>query len=395
MSYQQGSIRKVTRKNGEVWVLRFRENTAEGERRERVVHIGFVRDFPKERDARREVDRLGLLVSINAEQQTGRIRFDALAEHYLKVDFGADAVRPKTEKTVSNVQHLVRDYLIPQFGQQLAEDIKPLEIQRYCKYLNAEEGLSWPTVSKIRGVMLRIYKIGILHERVTRNPAAAVETRSATDYRAIMLSPKQTLAILQRLPNVLHRMLVLTCAATALRASEVLALRWADIRWEENRIRVSKRWSMGKDGATKNRASDGYVPMHPVLATQLTEWHLQTPYAKETDFVFPSYRCEGKVPLSPAIFVADHLRKAAKASGIVIEDGQRFGLHNLRHSLSNWLVNKAKVEPKTVQGILRHSRIQTTMDLYTQDDADEARIAQGKYLEALAMPTPARPVIVE
>jgi hypothetical protein len=36
----------------------------------------------------------------------------------------------------------------------------------------------------------------------------------------------------------------------------------------------------------------------------------------------------------------------------------------LRLSLSNWLVNKAKVAPKTVQGILRHSRIQTTLDLY-------------------------------
>jgi integrase len=48
--------------------------------------------------------------------------------------------------------------------------------------------------------------------------------------------------------------------------------------------------------------------------------------------------------------VADHLRPAAKAAGVKIEDGQRFGLHNLRHSLSNWLVNKAKVEPKTVQG---------------------------------------------
>jgi hypothetical protein len=34
------------------------------------------------------------------------------------------------------------------------------------------------------------------------------------------------------------------------------------------------------------------------------------------------------------------------------------------------LSNKAKVEPKTVQGILRHSRIQTTLDLYTQDDSD-------------------------
>jgi integrase len=48
-------------------------------------------------------------------------------------------------------------------------------------------------------------------------------------------------------------------------------------------------------------------------------------------------------------------------------------------------VNKAKVEPKTVQGILRHSRIQTTLDLYTQKDSDEARAAQGAFLEALGI----------
>jgi integrase len=68
-----------------------------------------------------------------------------------------------------------------------------------------------------------------------------------------------------------------------------------------------------------------------------------------------------------------------------IEKGHRFGFHNLRHSLSTWLVNKAKVEPKTVQGILRHSRIQTTLDLYTQEDSDEARGAQGAFLKALGM----------
>jgi len=65
--------------------------------------------------------------------------------------------------------------------------------------------------------------------------------------------------------------------------------------------------------------------------------------------------------------------------------GQRFGLHNLRHSLSNWLVNKAKVEPKTVQGILRHSKIQTTLDLYTQDDLDEKQAAQGAFLSAVGL----------
>jgi integrase len=70
---------------------------------------------------------------------------------------------------------------------------------------------------------------------------------------------------------------------------------------------------------------------------------------------------------------------------VQIENGQRFGLHNLRHSLSNWLVNKGKVESKTVQGILRHSRVQTTLDLYTQEDSDEARGAQGEFLKAVGM----------
>jgi integrase len=69
------------------------------------------------------------------------------------------------------------------------------------------------------------------------------------------------------------------------------------------------------------------------------------------------------------------------------ESCNRFELHNLRHSLSNWLVNKAKIEPKTVQGILRHAKIQTTLDLYTQQDSDETRAAQGEYLMALGVST--------
>lgn len=89
--------------------------------------------------------------------------------------------------------------------------------------------------------------------------------------------------------------------------------------------------------------------------------------------------------LSASIFVADHLRPAAMMTGVRIGKGQRFGLHNLRHSLSNSLVNKAKAEPKTVQGILRHSRILTTLDLYTQQDSDEARAAQEAFLTAIGL----------
>jgi integrase len=123
------------------------------------------------------------------------------------------------------------------------------------------------------------------------------------------------------------------------------------------------------------------------MAEHLRAWQRQTPHAKATDFVFPSMRAEGRKPLRSSVFVADHLRPAAKEAGVHIADGQRFGPHNLRHSLSNWLVNKAKVEPKTIQGILRHAKIQTTLDLYTQEDSDETRAPEGEFLTAVGMRT--------
>jgi integrase len=373
MTYQRGSLKKVRRKEGETWVLRYRVASADGRRVEHTTPIGLVRQFPKDMDARREADRLGLPVRINDRLLPGRMQFNFLAEHYLRADFGADAVRPKSANTIPIVEHYVRDYLVKRFGEQIAEDIKPLEIQKWLKSLNEANGLAWTTIAKIRGLMHRIYKIGILHEHVAKNPVQHVETRSKSSYRAIIITPAQTLTILKSFPSPLHCTLVLTCAATALRSSEILALRWADVLWDEGRIRVSKRWAKGEDGETKTDASDGYVPLHPVLAGHLRAWQRQTPHAEATDFVFPSMRTEGKTPLCSSVFVADHLRPAAKKAGVHIEDGQRFGLHNLRHSLSNWLVNKAKVEPKTVQGILRHSKIQTTLDLYTQEDSDETR----------------------
>jgi integrase len=255
-----------------------------------------------------------------------------------KAEFGVDALRPKSVNTTSHVEQVVRAYLVPRFGTELAEDVKPLDIQRWLKSLHDSNRLAWPTISKMRGIMYRIYKIGILHEHVTKNPVQHVETRSKTDYKPIVITPQQTLEILKALPSSLHFAVVLACAATALRASEMLALRWSDILWNEGRIRISKRWAKGKDGETKTEASDGYVPLHPVLSSRLRSWGEESPYAKDEDFVFPSSRAEGRVPLSASVFVADHLRPAAKKAGVHIEDGQRFGLHNLRHSLSNWLV---------------------------------------------------------
>ena len=79
--------------------------------------------------------------------------------------------------------------------------------------------------------------------------------------------------------------------------------------------------------------------MHPVLAGFLMAWRERTPYAKDDDYVFPSFRLKGKKPLSASIMVQKYLRPAAVKAGVIKEDERvRFGFHNFRHSLASSLV---------------------------------------------------------
>ena len=50
----------------------------------------------------------------------------------------------------------------------------------------------------------------------------------------------------------------------------------------------------------------------------------------------------------------------------VINEGDniRFGFHTLRHSLASYLVQQGK-DPKTVQTLLRHADVATTVGIYT------------------------------
>jgi len=69
----------------------------------------------------------------------------------------------------------------------------------------------------------------------------------------------------------------------------------------------------------------------------------------------------------------DKIRPAAIKVGIRLERGQRFGFHNFRHSLATFLINKSK-DVKTIQGLLRHAKASTTLDLYSQA-MDESELA--------------------
>ena len=77
-------------------------------------------------------------------------------------------------------------------------------------------------------------------------------------------------------------------------------------------------------------------------------------------------------------------------AGVIKADVRvRFGFHNFRHSLASALV-KLKRDPKTVQGLLRHEDVRTTMQLYAQSDREAKLEAQGKVPGAVFVPVQVR-----
>jgi len=150
--------------------------------------------------------------------------------------------------------------------------------------------------------------------------------------------------------------------------------------------------------------------MVPLLARYLRAWRSQSVFAADADWVFASNQTMGKTPRVGNMLAADYLRPAAvKAGALTItrektlnEQGketvqlrywdkrgnevQRFGIHNLRHSMTSFLTMKKKTDVKTVLRSLRHAKSTTALDRYVQTDMDELVAAQEMMLDAIFRP---------
>src|SRR2546426_9610267 len=86
-------------------------------------------------------------------------------------------------------------------------------------------------------------------------------------------------------------------------------------------------------------------------------------YSQPSDWVFSSMKLKGRKPRCANTLVEDYLRPAAVKAGVLTkDDSRRFGYHNLRHSLASFLV-RTKTDVKTVQNLLRHSNVKTTLQV--------------------------------
>jgi len=396
--YQNGSVRIEQRKDGPTWVYRFQTTRSDGKRVEHTAALGLVDDLGgAEKDAWAEVDRQRLRETVNQMQPfRGTPRtYGQLCKHFIEnelMDDQSEATIPKAFATTETYKRHLLKRIVPRWGKYAPAAIQSLDVEKWFKELkkgNAKRKvmpLADPTIDKIRRVMHLVYLHGQRCNFIARqqegNPMNWVRQRTISDYQALIMTPQQAFDILLNIPEP-RRTLVLSDAATALRVSEILGLKWMDLNFEDLVMHVRRAYVWGRFKVPKSKASRAPVPMHPLLAGFLLAWREKTAYSRDNDFVFPSTRLKGRKPLSASILVQKYLRPAAVKAGVLAERQKvRFGFHNFRHSLASALV-KMKVDPKTVQEFLRQANITTTLQLYTQSDMESKRDAQGKFLEQL------------
>jgi integrase len=234
--------------------------------------------------------------------------------------------------------------------------------------------------------MSLVYKHGQRYGLIPRtqeaNPLRFVRCKTTSSYEAMILTPKQAFDVLMHLQEP-ERTLTLLASATGLRISECLGLQWHDVNFEQSQIHVRRTWTCGQVGVPKSKASHAPVPLHPLLAEFMQAWKNTSSFSQPRDWVFASFKCKGKQPRVANMLVESHLRPAAVKAGVLVKGEKvRFGFHNLRHSLASFLV-RTNTDPKSVQALLRHSDVKTTLQLYAHSISEDRMAAQGQMLEAI------------
>jgi integrase len=381
---QHGSMRVLSRKSGDVYEYRYYRIRADGKRKPANFVVGTVTDLKTKAGAWTKLRKMKFDPNAPANITTKPITFGELANDYIRVELATDqsnAAIPKAYSTVETYRRYINRHILLRWETVRASEMEPVAIQNWLRELRIDSSLSNSTLVKVRNVMVAIFKhaqrYGLLPRTQEANPMVFVRQSSVSDYEPVVLTLSQCVDILANLTGM-HRVLVLADAATGLRISEILALRWSDIDTANSCIRVTRAYVYGKFGPPKSKASKKPVPLHPLLAASLETWRKETPYPTNDDFVFPSFRLKGRKPPRANMLVADHLQPAARKAGI----NRRVGFHTLRRTLASALVANGS-DIKLVQELLRHSNPVITLDAYVRSTTPAKMEAQGWVMQQL------------
>jgi integrase len=179
-------------------------------------------------------------VDPNGEIPSAEVLFRDLASYYL-----TNKAFKKISTKALHTQ-IINEILKPRWGVKVAVAIKPKQIKDWLYSIEAVEDT---TRHKYKDVMGVVYKFaqseGLIPLGEQFNPVSYVTgIPSVSDYEAIALTPEQALKVLDQLQQPEYTMIVLV-AATGIRASEMLGLRWSDILWDRAEIRIRQTYVHG------------------------------------------------------------------------------------------------------------------------------------------------------
>jgi len=275
--------------------------------------------------------------------------------------------------TQDRYRGIIDNYLLPAFGSMTLRDLTPAKIQLYFSSM-ASSPLSYESRDKIRDVLASMLRTASRkYHLIAENPMSNIELprpRSGKKGRKPHITPEQFDQLLERIPEP-YATMVYVAIYSGLRVSELIALKWVDLGTES--LTVDERCCRGDWSEPKSNASnatiavDGHVVerIHrmkllivDVRAGRAIRKYKVVKSSGPDDLVFQSVK-DGK-PMRDNNILCRFIKPAGRALG--------FGFVNwrsLRTSRATWMIESG-ANPKDVQNLMRHERIQTTLDIYAQ-----------------------------
>ena len=140
---------------------------------------------------------------------------------------------------------------------------------------------------------------------------------------------------------------------TGLRESELFELRWRDVDWSAQRIRLPNTWVRGEhsiDGMS-DLSTRRSVPMADRLLAALDAWSTRTIYNGDQHLVFAHPQTGNPLDGSK---LTKRFQAACRDAGI-----RPIRFHDLRHTFATPLAASGKVSLRTLQEFLGHADAKT------------------------------------
>jgi integrase len=174
--------------------------------------------------------------------------------------------------TIQSYHSILKCYLLPEFGTKMLRDIAASDIKKFQARLNLGKDNKL-TASRINTIMQPLRTIlgsAFKNGELDRDPSLTVRRLVEEKPEIDPLSGEELTLVLANIDPHYHT-LFLCLAHTGARPNEMLALRWSDIDWRSETLKISKGRVRGVEAAPKTMSSKRIIPMSKQMIVALQQ----------------------------------------------------------------------------------------------------------------------------